>query len=371
MNKLTKYQLFCLTFLFQLGTTVIFGFAAATGRDAWIVTLISTFFGVALIFMYMGIMKMNPGLTLVEWYPQQLGKWIGLPIAFLYPLIFLFDAARIVTDLRDLIPTTILPQTPPIVIMILFMLIILYALYLGLHNVTRVAEIMVPFILILFIIEIIFLLMSKIVVLSLLKPILWDGWHPVLKAVFPEGISQTYGETIAMAMIWTQAAQSEKIWKPTLIATLLASLSFLTFDMLSIMIFGGVLFERSIYPFYTLTGMVNINGFITNLNPFAVMYFFITAFFKLFLKMYTGLAALQILIPYLGKRKRHIVWISALCVLTVGMVLSQNIAEHIYVLAIKQITPYVWIPLFIIFPVILFIVSSVRLWIQRRQKKQH
>lgn len=364
MAKISGYQLFCVTLLFQLGTTVIFGFAASTGRDAWIVTLFSTTIGILLIRLYISIMNMNPGLTLVEWYPKQFGKWIGLPIAWLYPLLFLFDSGRIVGDLRDLVPTTILPNTPPLVITLLFVLVVVYGLYLGLSNVARVGEVLVPFILVLFIVEIVLLLFSKIVNPNLLKPVLWNGWSPVLNAIFPEGVSQTYGETLALTMIWTQVDQSKSVWKSTLFATIIASLTFMTFDLLAITIFGGLLFERSIYPFYSLTGMVNIEGFITNLNPFAVTYFIITAFFKLYIKMYTALAAVNILLPSVGKRK--LIWPAALVVMVLGFTVSKNVTEHIYVLALKWITPYFWVPLFIILPVLLFVVSKMRLWLQQR-----
>ncbi len=367
MGKISGYQLFCITFLFQLGTTVIFGFAASTGRDAWIVTLLSAIMGILLIRMYISIMKLNPGLTLVEWYPKQFGKWIGLPIAWLYPLIFLFDAGRIVADLRDLIPTTILPNTPPLVITLMFVLIVVYGLYLGLGNVAKVGEVLVPFIILLFIVEAALLLFSHIVSPVFLKPLLWNGWTPILKAVFPEGVSQTYGETLALAMIWTQVDRQERVWRITLFAAMLASLSFLTFDLLSITIFGDVLFKRSIYPFYSLTGMVNIEGFITNLNPFAVIYFIITAFFKLFLKMYTGLAAIHILLPSVGERK--LIWPAVVAILILGFTVSENISEHIYVLAIKLITPYFWVPLFIIFPLLLLVVSQIRSWMQATKKQ--
>ncbi|CAM3206497.1 endospore germination permease [Paenibacillus taichungensis] len=358
MSRLSGYQLFCITLLFQLGTTVIFGSGSSTGRDGWIVTILSAIIGIMLIRMYISIMNLNPGLSLVEWYPRQFGKWIGVPIAWLYPLMFLFDAGRIIGDLRDLIPTTILPTTPPLLITFLFILVIVYGMYLGLQSVARVGEILVPFILFLFVVEVLFLLFSHIVDFEFIKPILWDGWSPVLRAVFPEGTLQTFGETIALAVIWIRVERPENIWKNTLLATVISSLSFLTFDLLSIMIFGGLMFERSIYPFYSLSGMVNIEDFITNLNPFAVIYFIVTAFFKLFLKMYTGLAAIQILFPWIGMRK--LIWPSALCVLLLGFVVSDNVTEHIYVLAVQWVTPYFWLPLFVIFPLILFIVSHVR-----------
>ncbi|MBP2076452.1 hypothetical protein J2Z64_000664 [Oceanobacillus polygoni] len=88
MERISVYQLFTITVFFQLGTSVIFGFATAAGRDAWLAILISTAFGILLILMYVALMKLNPGLAFVEWFPTQLGKWIGMPIAWLYPLMF-------------------------------------------------------------------------------------------------------------------------------------------------------------------------------------------------------------------------------------------------------------------------------------------
>ncbi|WP_150271479.1 GerAB/ArcD/ProY family transporter [Paenibacillus tepidiphilus] len=296
MVRLSGYQLFTITFLYQLGTTIIFGFAAGTGRDAWMVTLLSCIAGLLVIYMYILLMRMNPGLTLVEWFPKQFGKWIGLPVALLYPLIFLFDAGRIIGDLRDLVPTTLLLETPPVVIAISFLLVIVYGLYLGIENVARLGEILVPLILLLFGIEIIMLLNSDIIEFKLLRPTLWEGWAPVLKAVYPEGITQTYAETIALAMLWPLVHPRKKIGRVTVLATLLATLFFLISDVLAITIFGDAFFKRSIYPLYSLTGLVNISGFITNLNPFVVVYFISTIFFKLYLKLFAALTAVQVLL---------------------------------------------------------------------------
>jgi hypothetical protein len=83
MHKISTYQLFTITFIFQLGTTVIFGFGAEAGRDAWIGQLVSLGLGLFVILLYITLMRLNPGLTLVQWFPAQFGRWIGIPIAFL------------------------------------------------------------------------------------------------------------------------------------------------------------------------------------------------------------------------------------------------------------------------------------------------
>ncbi|AIQ47479.1 spore gernimation protein [Paenibacillus sp. FSL R7-0273] len=360
MVRISSYQLFTITFLYQLGTTIIFGFAAGTGRDAWIVTILSSIAGMIIISMYLALMNMNPGLTLVEWFPKQFGKWIGIPIAWLYPLSFLFDAGRGVGALRDLVPTTLLPKTPPVVIVVAFLLVLIYGLYLGIENVARLGEILTPIILTLFGLEIVLLLNSHIIEFKLLLPVLWDGWAPVLKSVYPEGINQTYGESIALAMIWTLAKPQKKVWRITMTATILASIFFLLSDVLAITVFGDAFFKRSIYPLYSLTGMVNIGGFITNLNPFVVVYFISTTFIKLYIKLYAALLGFKVLLKL--SSIRPLIWPAAACTLLIGFTISTNIINHIYVMAVRIITPYVWVPLFMVIPAILLLVT----WIRRK-----
>lgn len=59
MEKISSYQLFILVFLYEIGSTIIFGFASSAGRDAWISVLISTFIGVIINIVYYIIFKLN------------------------------------------------------------------------------------------------------------------------------------------------------------------------------------------------------------------------------------------------------------------------------------------------------------------------
>lgn len=179
-----------------------------------------------------------------------------------------------------------------------------------------------------------------------------------MKAVFPEGISQTYGETIALAMLWPLAHRQERIWKVTIYSTSVVTLFFIISDLMAIATFDDVLFKRNIYPLYSLTGLVNISGFITNINAFVVVYFISTAYIKLFIKVFAALTAIQILLRM--ESYRPLIWPSAVIVMVLGFIVSTNITEHIYILAIERTTPFVWVPLFLVFPSILFIVSYIR-----------
>ncbi|MDQ0970349.1 hypothetical protein QFZ31_000227 [Neobacillus niacini] len=76
MERISTNQLFILTVFFQIGTTIIFGFGSSAGRDAWIAIITSFVLGIIAIGIYLLLRYLNPGLTLVEWFPAQFGKWI-------------------------------------------------------------------------------------------------------------------------------------------------------------------------------------------------------------------------------------------------------------------------------------------------------
>lgn len=364
MNKISisSYQLFAMTCILQLGTTIIYGFGGTAGRDAWLGQLLSFALGLLLIFIYIAIMKLNPGLTLVQWFPKQFGNWIGKPIAFLYPLMYLYVVGRIIADIRDMVSTAVLSKTPLIFITGIFAIIIAYCVYGGMENVARLGELFLPIVLLLFFIEVILLFGSGVMHFRNIQPVLEHGWGPIWKTVYPSGITQSFGETIVFAMFWPEAKQQGNVLKITFLATCLSSLMIICFDLMAILVFGG-LFSGFVYPLYTLLGVISVGKFIENLQMFGVLYFLMTALLKCVVQMYAAVSGIQ----QLTNMKSYRVLILPSCAISLflGMTMSRNIAEHVYRQHFELLVPYIWVPMLIVLPTILLIVS----WVRRLRKK--
>jgi len=358
METISGYQLFVLTFLFQTGTTIVFGFASSAGRDAWIASLISTILALFIIILYTTLMRMHPGLTLVEWFPAQFGRWLGLPISWLYPILFLFDAGRTLSDLKYLIPSTILPNTPPLVSVVVFVIVVVYGLFKGIGNIARLGEILFPLILILFGVEVIFLFSSDILHIKYLQPMLKEGWEPIWEAVFPHGVLHGFGETLTFAMIWTMTKHPERVMKITIYSVILCGIILTIADILAIMVFDEGIFKHSIYPLYSLMGIVNVGGFINNLHPVGILYFSTTIFFKAVIQIFVAIRAIQQLTHM--KDHRVLILPAAIILIFEVMRLSSNVSEHISVIDQKIFAPYVWIPLYVFLPSILLIVAWIK-----------
>jgi spore germination protein KB len=357
MHKISVYQLFAITFIFQLGTTIVFGFGGSAGKDAWIGELVSCCLGIFVILIYIALMRMNPGLTLVQWFPAQFGRRIGTPLAFLYPLMSLYVVGRIIADIRDMVSTTVLSNTPLIIITGVFVIIIAYCVYGGIEILSRLGEMFLPIVLFLVCIELILLFSSSVLHINNLLPIFEKGWEPVWKVVYPSGITQSFGETLVLAMFWPETKSPEKVMKITILATLLFGIMITIFDMLAILVFGDM-FSGFLYPLYTLLSLISIGNFIENLQMFGVLYLLMTALLKSVVHMLAAVRGIQ----QLTNMKSYRVLIVPACAIALflGMTMSKNIAEHVYHHHFEIFVPYVWVPLLLVLPTILLIVTWLR-----------
>lgn len=365
MERISNYQLFAMTVLFQLGTTIIFGFASTSGRDAWIAALVSGIFGVVEVILFTTLMRLQPGLTLVEWFPAQLGRWLGTPIAWMYPLLFIYGSARIITDLKDLIQTTILQGTPPLVYLVLFMIVVSYVVYAGIEVLGRLGEFWLPVILLFFITETILLLSSGITHFEYLQPVLYKGWEPVWNSVWPLGVTQSTGETLLFAMVWASTKHPERIMKTTVLALVLSMICIALLDILAIIVLGEVNFQRSVMPLYILLQQISVFGFIENLDAIGIMYFIITSFFKMSFYMFATVRGIQQLT--LIRNNRVLIVPVALCILFIGMTMASSLQEHLEV-GLKIYPWNLWLPMLLVLPTILLIVIWIRKTFVKRNK---
>lgn len=236
-----------------------------------------------------------------------------------------------------------------------------YCVFGGLEGVSRLGEMFLPIVLIMFCLEVIFLVGSNVLNVHNLLPVLEKGWEPVWKVVYPSGITQSFAETLVFAMFWAETKQPEKVVKITVLATLLSGLMVTCFDLLAIFVFGDM-FSGFLYPLYTLLSLISIGNFIENLQMFGVLYFLMTALLKSVVLMLAAVRGIQQLTGI--KNYRILIIPASAIALFLGMTMSKNISEHVYRHHFEILVPYVWVPLYLVLPAILLIVT----WLRRMKK---
>ena len=364
MVKISNYQLFALIVLFQVGTTIIFGLASSAGRDAWIAVIISAIFGMAEIYLFLWLMRQHPGLTLMDWFIVRFGKWIGTPIAWLFPLLFLYSTGRTLRDLGEVMGPILLPRTPFLVTLGVMLAVICYVTYQGIETLARVSETLLIIILGAFCIEVVLLLSSPdLVSFRYLQPILSEGWGRIWKTVWPTGMTQSYGQTIEFAMIWSLVSRPEQVPKTTIYATLIATAVILISDILAISVFGEYLFVRSNFPLYSVLGEVSVGDFLENLNPLGVIYLSTMTFFKTSLHFWVSIRAIGQLTKI--KNEHNLILPLALLVLLLSLTMASSLTEHVYI-GSKVLNQYFWVPIYLGLPCLLLFV----IWVQKLRKKE-
>ncbi|UJF33527.1 GerAB/ArcD/ProY family transporter [Paenibacillus hexagrammi] len=306
---ISAYQLFSLIVLYQFGTTVIFGFASDAGRDAWVAAALSSLLGAGLICGYALLTKLNGHSSLVSWFTRNFGIWAGTPIAWLYPLLFLYDGARVICDLKFLLPLTLLPATPPWFFLLAFMLVVIYLLDAGAQVLFRMAGILLPVLLVFILLEALLLWVSGSLHLSYVRPVLGQGFGKVLSSVWPLGITQTYGETIEIAVLWHLMKKESRLGLISIGATLFAAMFIVLFDILAVTALGERLFQEMIFPAFTILKLSRIADFLENLDALGALYFMCTAFIKLSVHLLTAVLCIRELLQ--TKSYTPVIWTCA------------------------------------------------------------
>ncbi len=358
MERISISQLFTLTVFFQIGTTIIFGFGASAGKDAWIVTIISIILGIGAIGLYLTLSYLNPGLTLVEWFPAQFGKWIGTPIAWMYPFLFLYEMGRGLNDVKYLTTSLILEGTPYWAIIVLFLLAVVFLQLHGIEILGRVGEIFLPYFLFMILCIFILLLVGDFLKPENLQPVLSRGWQPIWKASFPLGASQGFAQTLEFSMIWTLVHSSHKeIVKTTFIACIFSGSIILIMILMMIMGLGEYFFRLEIFPIFSLVSKVDVGEVIKNLNIFAALLFIISAIFKISLHMFFAIRGIQLLTKIENSRK--IIILIFILAFYLSHSISNNIQEHLQVAF--EVFPYnLWLIFLWVLPVLLLLVTILR-----------
>ena len=102
-EKISPFQLFCLMYLFELGSAIVVGLGLQAKQDAWLAILLGMVGGLCLFQIYHYLYLQFPNQQLTSYITTILGKFIGLPISIIYCLYFLYIAARVLRDFGDLL----------------------------------------------------------------------------------------------------------------------------------------------------------------------------------------------------------------------------------------------------------------------------
>ena len=180
--KITNHQLLSLAANGSIGGTIIVipaVIASVAKQDAWLVALFTPIFGMLVMWIYWFLGSRYPGMTFVEIIKNIFGKWIGLIVAAGFVNLCLTSAYHLPWYVGNFITTVAMPKTPPYVINLLFVIVVVIALLYGIETIARTSELFLYFASILFFLAM--LLVSPNASIENLQPAFENGIIPILK----------------------------------------------------------------------------------------------------------------------------------------------------------------------------------------------
>jgi spore germination protein (amino acid permease) len=358
MKGLSSWQLYSLLLLFLLGTSVVFGIASSAKQDAWITAFISTFLGAALLWLYSKLYASHADLNWSGLLMKSFGQLIGSVLCLIYVFIFIYSAGRDLRDIGELTNTFLLPKTPIGVTMVLFQMLVSYTCFAGVERMGRLAELNIPIVFVIFLLEVILLVASGTIHLSLLTPIAAE-WKPILTAAFPGNFTVPYSEAFAFAAFWSKMKPPGGFRKAAIRSCATAGFIFIVLDILAIGSIGPELFSRSFFPLMTTFHLVNIADFIQNIDPFIVTAFLIGVLFKITIFTYAACSMISDL--WKVNAGSAVIPVSVI-VFLFAFYMTESLSSHLFT-GHEWAVWVVFMPFFVISPFLSLFVIKLKQWL--------
>lgn len=191
--------------------------------DVWISIIISGVIIMIIGFIMVTLCRRFPGKTVFQFVPEITGKWIAMFISMAIILYFLIISAFEVRVLAEVTNLYLLERTPTWAIVMGFMWIGIYLISGGLNAIVRLFEIILPITIVIFVIAI--LLSSKVFEINNLRPVLGEGFMPVIKGLKPSLLAYTGYEIMLVIMAYMKSP--EKGFKSVIWGTAIPTMIYL------------------------------------------------------------------------------------------------------------------------------------------------
>jgi spore germination protein (amino acid permease) len=283
-GKISHRQLTVLTLLYTIGTSILIVpsiMSVFSKQDGWIACLVGAGADFIIILIYGALVRRYPTLTFAEYSEKILGKWLGKAISLFYLSFIFLLSAFLLRVVGNFMTTHIMPNTPIEVVIILFMLVVIYAVRLGIETTARAGEIFLPFVIVLFLILVVFLMPQ--IEMDRIEPIFENGMKPIILGAFYYFNLQ---EQVILLMLLPYTNRPEKAKNALLAGTMLGSVVIIITVLFSTLILGTDFTQRNMYASYTLAKQISVGNFLQRVEAMLAILWLITIFFKTVICVY-------------------------------------------------------------------------------------
>ncbi|MFC0270637.1 GerAB/ArcD/ProY family transporter [Metabacillus herbersteinensis] len=361
MVKISKGQLLALIILYEIGSTTLYALGIEAKQDAWLAILIAMIVGWGLLWIYTQIQQAYPDQHLGNIFVPVCGKWIGSSLVLLYALYFFVDASFNFWEFGDTTVLLVLDGTPLSPILVVTLIVMMYAVFLGIEVIARTGEIFIPYVLFLLVSIFVLVILSGRPEFSRLQPIVENGMMPVIHAAIPQIVSFPFGEVIVFLVYWKYVDVKRGIFKTSLIAVSISGTILMIASIMMITTLGVELTSFTTIPLRELIMAENLR-----IDALVVISFFIGGFFKMTLNFYASVLLIQSLFSI--QNLKWIILPAGICILGFSMTIFPNIVVQRW-LGFEIMNVYIHPVLQVIIPCLLLLIIWLKQKVRGRSLK--
>lgn len=321
MTQISRLQFRYLLVWIILGTGIValpFSIAQFTVRDGWLVPLFF-FLGIAFV-TTVGVLFIRtfPNQSLMNGLETAFGPWIGRAAEIWMLILFLILAGTLLRELSVFVETTSLPRTPLYLISAVITVPIAFAAFQGLEVIGRLAEFLTPVALIIAVV--LSVLSFQNVDFSQLRPILANGWTPVLRASLLPATTFPF-EYILTLQFAKSLSDVRAFGKDMFLVGAFLSITGIGIEIIVICTLGSSVAYLNL-PIVEVIRGIRIGDFVQRLDTIYIMGVMATMVIKISTNLYVMSSGVQDVFRL--PSTKHIAWPAGAAVWSANIVLFPN-----------------------------------------------
>lgn len=344
IEKISSIQLLFLIIGQVQGGTLIASFATGTAKhDIWIALIAGFVISLSWVWIYGTLLQKFSGKNLVQIHTVIYGPYMGNTISILYIFFFFSIVALLVRVVGGFINTYLLPETPTVAILSVFVLLSAWVLRYGLEVVARCNIVFV----------VIAMAIAAFTVVLLIKDMKLTNFLPVFEVSVKDFLKATHiiaagsFQIVVFLMIAPCINKLKEVKKVMFFGLLLGMITLVILEVRNTAVLGA-LEPLMTFASYRAVRLVNIGDILTRLEVLVSVGLLLSIFVRICMSYYaTVLAATQLL----GlKSYSFLVFPVGIIIVNISMVAFDSSAEQ--AVFDMQVMPFYFFLFEFIFPLI-------------------
>ncbi len=254
---ISERQGIILIILFIIGSSFLLGSGGAGKTRCLDCSNYCYSWSIILLLMFSRILSLYPGKDLFDILQIVMGKFIGKIISILMIWFAFHLGTLVLRNLSEFTNTLVFADTPVVLPMIFFTILLIWSLKEGIEVLGRWSEFFI------WIVIIIFLIISVLSIpqmdISRLKPILNNGVTPVLKGAF-SSFSFPFGETVVFTMVFSNISKVKNYKKTFIVGLLIGGGLIFLATLRNILVLGSETISRIYFPSTMVISLIHLGA---------------------------------------------------------------------------------------------------------------